>query len=148
MSLVPCPSCFRHARLEEGECPFCAAVFSEDAQMERAASQRVGVPPALGLKRAFLYAVGTGTLVLTSCEGGSSGREPAASVSSERQLAQPVEPHLEYELQWRTLTDEELRKLVHPKPPPPPEVTRKRAYVRERECDIDYNSDAMYGGCF
>jgi hypothetical protein len=147
MSLVPCPSCRRHARLEERQCPFCAAPFDAATQVERAAAQRHGVPPSLGLKRAFLYAVGTGTLVLTSCEGAAPERGVASTASSERELAQPTEPHVEYDLQWRSLSDEELSKLVHPKPPPP-EVTRKRAVVPKSVCNIDYNSDAMYGGCF
>lgn len=152
MGLVPCPSCQRHVRLEERACPFCDASFDEATRARRAAALRPGVPLGLGLKRALVYAIGTGTLVLTNCQHkpNATESEPATPLTSEPE-SPPTEPDEEYELQWRTLTEEELAKLVHPPPPPPQGVAAPKAAITRKKappCPWDDNPDAMYGGCF
>lgn len=144
MGLVPCPSCHRHARLDERVCPFCAVPYDEATVAKRVAALRSGVPAGLGLKRALVYAVGTGTLVLTSCEQQPNApADPAVPSASAPELP-PTEPDEEYELEWRTLTEEELGRLVHPAPPPPTAVVRRRKVL---PCPSDPASDPLYGGC-
>lgn len=151
MPLVPCPQCFRHARIEEVDCPFCQQHFDEASQRVRSSSVRVGVPAALGLKRALVYAIGTGTLALTACDGETPERSQAAaaSASAEPEVAEPNEPSVEYEIQWRSLTDEELRAITYPKVQPQtatPQPKSQRVRVRRVPLDDDVASDAMYGG--
>src|SRR5690242_19819780 len=74
--LHPCPSCARHVRVVEMQCPFCAAALPE-----RAAPPARKVPRGLG--RAALMAFGVAAATsLAAC--GSSEPEPETPA--------PVEP--------------------------------------------------------
>ena len=87
--LVPCSSCRRHVRRNEGVCPFCAAPVPITT---------LGLPPARpappGTKRAVLFAMGI-SLAASACEtenatpiygapnvplGGSSGASGSGNV--------------------------------------------------------------------
>jgi hypothetical protein len=58
--LRPCPGCSRHARVSEAACPFCGAAL--DSSFRAAPAP---VRPAARLSRAALFALATGTAVLT-----------------------------------------------------------------------------------
>lgn len=152
--LVPCPRCQCHVRVFEPYCPFCQEQLNSD-QLKRLLLERPLSAPA-GLKRALVYAVGTGALVLTACEGPDGDQptpiEPRESASGEQADLPPTEPDIQYELQWRTLSDKELCALVHPEPCPPPSSSPAKAkrvgVPRLSYCASDSNSDPLYGGCF
>lgn len=152
-SLLPCPACHRHVRPTEHVCPFCAARLNV-GELTLAAKRRSSPAPS-ELKRALLYAIGTGSLVLVACEDQVSSPSPNTSSlhtnSVDRDELPPTEPMIEYELQWRTLTDEERCALVHPEPCPTPEQKSsapKRIKVPKRVCNADPSPDPLYGGCF
>lgn len=62
--LLPCPSCNRHIKVSEAQCPFCAgavpAGFGEGAQRVR---------PAPRLSRAALFALGSIAVAPVACAG-------------------------------------------------------------------------------
>ncbi len=71
-ALAACPACARHVRLDEPSCPFCRAPLPSSFRETTA-------PPrsATRLSRAALYALGVGTLSMSSvaCGGSRSGFE-------------------------------------------------------------------------
>lgn len=73
--LVPCPSCSRHVRLSNPQCPFCDVALDAAALSERYASRRAPVPA--GIKRAALVALGT---VAAACGGQTSDTSHTAPV--------------------------------------------------------------------
>jgi hypothetical protein len=69
--LAACPSCARHVRITDSACPFCHAELSASFR-EAVAPAR----PAARLSRAVLYALGVGTISVTSAAcGGRVGAE-------------------------------------------------------------------------
>ena len=64
--LRPCTACARHVRVTEAACPFCGA--SVDASL---AASPAPLPPAARLSRAALFALGAGTISLTTACGGA-----------------------------------------------------------------------------
>lgn len=152
--LVPCPHCRRHLRPTEDSCPFCQEQLN-GSELRAQLATRPGPLPS-GLKRALVYAIGTGVLSLVACEENRESAqpgEPRVSGSSEHEELPPTEPYLEYELHWRSLTDKELCALIHPAPCPPPEAQTpgdKPARIKapKQVCNIDPNGDPLYGACF
>jgi hypothetical protein len=70
--LRPCPSCARHVRVSEADCPFCGAALSDEF---RAAPRPRG--PAARLSRAALFAFGSGTLAVAGgCSSSSDTPVP------------------------------------------------------------------------
>src|SRR5580698_7233742 len=73
--LAACPGCARHVRLTESTCPFCRAALPATFR-----EARLPARPAVRLSRAVLYALGVGTISVTSTAcGGRVGGERGES---------------------------------------------------------------------
>lgn len=72
LPLTPCPSCRRHARIEDGVCPFCATALPEGAR---------GLPsPGRRLARSAVVVL-AGSLAVAAC-GGSETTETKTDAGS------------------------------------------------------------------
>jgi hypothetical protein len=60
--LVPCPSCARHVRTDEGACPFCASPLPDDL----AARAVPAAPRRLSRAAAFVFGA---TITTAACSG-------------------------------------------------------------------------------
>jgi hypothetical protein len=84
--LATCPACARHVRVTETACPFCRETFQ--VSFGESAPRRA---PMVRLRRAALYALGVGTLTMsTACSKTTSSVDAGGDTDAGQSSAGPA----------------------------------------------------------